>query len=97
MTVSMFIRHKVNDYARWKEHYLSAAPKQKKLGVIADSIHRDPDDPNMVIIYQQYKDESTAKAALAAMDTEEMREFVKSATGFIWPGDFEIWLGEDIE
>ena len=94
MTASMFARHKVNDFATWKKMYDEVVPLRKDGGVIADSVHRDPDDPNMVIAYHQFADASTAKAYAARLDSEEFRSMAKTVG--IHLDTLEVWIGEDV-
>ncbi len=96
MTVSMVARHKVNDFAQWKKAYdeVGTAIRQQG-GVIADSVHRALDDPNMVYVYHQFEDASTAKAYEARLDGDEFRALAKEIG--INLETLEVWLLEDVE
>ena len=62
MTVCGIARHAVNDYDTWQKSYDGSAEYIKGMGVIADSVHRDLDNPNMVTVYHQFADAATARA-----------------------------------
>ena len=68
---------------------------RKEGGVIADSVHRDPDDPNMIIIYNKYTDLSTAQESIAAMTSSEEWQSVLKKAG-VKPETLEMWVGEDV-
>jgi quinol monooxygenase YgiN len=95
MTVSMIAKHKVNDFATWKKGYDGTAQLRKDGGVIADSVHRALDDPNMVTVYHQFADENTAKAFGARLDSDEFRAMGKEMG--INLETVEVWLLEDVE
>lgn len=95
MTVSMFARHKVDDFATWKKLYDEVIPQARKEGgILADSVHRDPDDPNMAIAYHQFTDVNAAKAHAARLNGDEMRSMAETVG--IHMDTLEVWLGEDI-
>lgn len=95
MTASSFARHKVDDYATWKKVYDEVAPLRKEGGVIAESVHCDPGDPNTVMVYHQYTDLSTAQEFLAALNSNEELQSVLKKAG-VKPETLEVWIGEDI-
>ncbi len=88
---TMFVRHKVRDYGSWKRFYDEFASTRKESGVEAASVHRDPDDPNTVIVTHRFKDMS---AATAFAGSEALQTAMVSA-GVSGPP--EIWFGEDVE
>jgi len=94
MTASTFVRHQVHDFATWKKVYDEVAPLRKEGGVIADSVHRDPDDPNTAIVYHQFADLSTAQEFFAAMNGEELESVLKNAG--VKLDTLEYWVGEDV-
>ncbi|MFQ5435820.1 MAG: cyclase [Anaerolineae bacterium] len=95
MTASSFARHKVNDFASWKKVYDENIPLRKEdSDLIAESVHRDPDDPNTIIVYHQYADLSTAQKFLAAMNDEAFQTILAEAG--VQPETLEIWVGEDV-
>lgn len=51
MSVSMIAKHMVEDFARWKQTYgEQGVGIREQGGVIADHVHRDLDDPQMVTV-----------------------------------------------
>jgi quinol monooxygenase YgiN len=89
--VTMFARHKVNDYSSWKRVYDEVAPVRKEKGVVSASVHRDVNAPNTVTIAHQFKILNEAKAFA---DSEQLKAAMARA-GVNGPP--EIWFTEDIE
>ena len=94
MTASSFVRHKVNDFATWKKGYDEVAQLRKDGGVIAESVHRAPDDPNTVIVYHQYTDLSKAQGFVAAVSTGELQSVLKKLG--VKLETLEVWVGQDV-
>jgi hypothetical protein len=94
MTVSVFAQHKVDDFATWKELYDKGAQLRKESNVVADSVYRDPNDPNMFIVQLQFAEVSAAKAQAARLDSDEFRAFIKSMGIHI--ENLGIWIGEAV-
>ena len=89
--VTMFVRHKVNDYNNWKSIYDEFASARQESGVTGASVHRDTQDPNIITVTQQFND---VNAAMAFADSEELKSAMADA-GVAGPP--EIWFTEDIE
>ncbi len=47
---SMFIKHTVADYAKWKPAFDQHEAMRTANGFTGHSIHRDADDPNVIIV-----------------------------------------------
>jgi quinol monooxygenase YgiN len=88
---TLFVKHKVADYDRWKQGYDDFNDKRKGLGINAASVHRTPDDPDTIIITHRFKDTASAQAF---MNAEDLKSAMQEA-GVIGPP--EIWFGEDVE
>jgi quinol monooxygenase YgiN len=89
--ISMFVRHRVNDYDKWKRGYDSVATVRKEKGVTGASVYRDPNDPNLIIVLHEFKD---VDAAMAFANSEELKAaMVNAGVG----GEPEFWFGEEIE
>ncbi|MEJ2560391.1 MAG: antibiotic biosynthesis monooxygenase [Anaerolineae bacterium] len=88
---TMFVRHTVNDYGNWKRVYDQFASTRKEKGVTGASVHRDPKDPNTIIVTHQFKN---MNAATAFANSEDLKSTMADA-GVAGPP--EIWFGEDIE
>jgi quinol monooxygenase YgiN len=88
---TLFVRHSVDDYGKWKRGYDEFASVRKEGGVTGASVHRDANDPDFVIVTHQFKDVDAAKAFA---DSEEL----KSAMAELGvSGPPEIWFADDIE
>ncbi len=59
-----------------------------------ESVHRDPNDPNTVIVYHQFGDLSTTQEFVAAMNTEQFQSLLKNAG--VKVETIELWIGEDV-
>ncbi len=73
---TMFVRHKVADYAAWRRVYDGFAPTQKALGVQAEAVYRAVDDPNDVTVTHDF---ATLEAARAFAESPEMRAAMHDA------------------
>ena len=54
---TLFIRHRVKDYEAWKRVY--DAYDRKGDGCTRATVHRDPDDPNLVVVTETFPDIAT--------------------------------------
>jgi hypothetical protein len=48
MTVRIYIRHNVTDYAAWRKTYDAFDAKRRKMGVTGQAVYRSIDDENDV-------------------------------------------------
>ena len=88
---TMFVKHKVNDYERWKRVYDDFAAVRREKGVTGASVHRDAEDANTVIVTHQF---GNLGAATAFAESEELKNAMANA-GVAGPP--EIWFTEDVE
>lgn len=88
---SMFIRHRVADYARWKPAFDEHEPARRQATLTGHSLHRDADDPNVVVMAFRVNDLKRAKEFAVS---EELRSTMQRA-GVEGPPD--IWFAEDVE
>ncbi len=88
---SMFIKHRVADYAKWKPVFDEHEPLRIEHGTIGHSIHRDADDPNVIIIAFRVNDLNRAKEFAGS---DELRSAMERA-GVLGPP--EIWFADDVE
>lgn len=51
---TMFVRHEVSDYAKWRQIYDDFKPTQQRLGVTADAVYRAADNPNDVTVTHEF-------------------------------------------
>jgi quinol monooxygenase YgiN len=89
--VTMFAKHKVGDYGKWKRVYDEVQPIRKENGVTSASVYRDASDPSLVIITHQFKN---LDAATAFAHSDALKSAMANA-GVI--GAPEFWFGENIE
>ena len=95
MTVSMFTRSKVKDFATWKESFDGGAEFVKQKGVIASKVLCDLDDPNLVIVHHEFADADTAKAFVALVNSDLFRKGDPVKKGGVILETLEIWVGEE--
>ena len=88
---SLFVRITVADYARWKPVFDEHEAVRREYGFTGHSVHRDADDPSVVIIALRVTDISRAKEFVASEDLRSAME----RSGVLGPP--EIWFAEDIE
>ena len=86
---SVFIRHQVADYDKWKEGYDNAEHLRKSAGIVFASIHRDAKDENVVLVLHRFHNPQDADKFLGSVRP------VMTAAGIV--GEPEIWVGNDIE
>lgn len=87
--VTMILRHKVEDYTRWKRGYDEAEWLRKQHGITYASVHREASDPNDIIAVHQFKDMKAAEAFASDVPS------LMGGLGVI--GTPEIWFSEDVE
>ncbi len=88
---SMFIKHRVADYGKWKPAFDEHETARKEFGATAHSLHRDADDPNVVIVAFHVDDIARAKEFAASPD---LRAAMENAGV---QGQPEIWFADDVE
>ena len=91
MAATLFVRHKVNNYDHWKRGYDAFTPVRNQSSVTAASVHRDAQDPTVIIVTHQFTD---ADAMMKFANSDELKSAMANA-GVI--GIPEIWFGEDLE
>lgn len=94
MTASGIVRHEVKDFDTWKQMYDGSDEFIKSMGVIADSVHRDLDNPNMVTVYHQFADVATGKAFTVALKGDDFKAMAKRQG--IQLERMEIFLMQDV-
>ena len=86
---TMIVRHRVEDYTRWKRGYDEADWLRKQHGIKYASVHREESDPNDVIVVHQFKDMNGAKDFVSAVRP------IMEKIGVT--GSPVIWFSEDEE
>jgi quinol monooxygenase YgiN len=65
------VRHHVQDYDAWRRVYDEVAPMQRQGGVIEESVMRDKDDPNDVLVLHRFDTMSHAQQFFARDDLRD--------------------------
>ena len=89
--ITMFIKHKVNDYGAWKQVYDEFASLRNAMDVQGASVHRDPKDENQLTITHQFND---LAAASAYAGSEDLKSAMMKAGV---QGPPEIWFTVEVE
>lgn len=82
--VRMFARHQVADYDAWRKAY--DAFDQASLGVRANAVYQDVDDPNHVTVWHDFDDRASAES----FTTSETLKTVMVEAGVL--GAPNIWI-----
>jgi hypothetical protein len=86
ITAAIFVRHKVNDYAKWRKAYDGFESTRIKLGAKGHAVYRDVDDGNDVTAWHDF---DNLEAAKAFSSSNELKAAMKGA-GVI--GAPTIWI-----
>ncbi len=88
---TIYVRHRVADFAKWKPVFDEHEGMRRAAGFIAHSVQRDADDPNIVIVAARVRDLARAREFAAS---EDLRAAMARAGV---QGPPEIRFAEDIE
>jgi hypothetical protein len=88
---SMFIKHRVADYAKWKPVFDEHETMRRAGGVTAHSLHRANDDPNVIIMAFRVADLNKAKGFAGS---DELKAAMARAGV---QGPPEVWFADDVE
>lgn len=83
---TLFARHRVADYAAWKQVYDEVAGFQKAAGVTSHGVYQAEGDPNDVTIYHEF---ATVEAAKAFAGNPDLKAAMQRA-GVV--GAPDIWI-----
>ena len=72
----VLIRHKVNDFPKWKSAYDAHSGARQKAGLQEEHLLRNSEDPNEVILLFEAQDIQKAKEFAGSSD---LREAMKNA------------------
>jgi len=87
MSATAIVQHRVSDYAAWRKVYEEVADMQTKGGVIAKSVHRSKDDPNLVLVQHKF---ATMDAATAFFSNGDLKAAMQRA-GVQGPPRIELY------
>jgi hypothetical protein len=65
---TMFVRHQVADYGKWRKVYDNFGPTQQRLGVKAQAIYQAADNPNDITVTHDFAALETAQQFAASDD-----------------------------
>lgn len=85
---TIFLRHPVADYERWRPHYDGDQPRREAAGIAEVGVYRDASDPNVILIVWSADDLSGFEAM---MKSEALREKMQAAGVQSAP---EVWIAE---
>lgn len=88
---SMFIKHRVGDYATWKQAFDEHESARRGATITAHGLHRDHDDPNVVIVAFRATD---MKRAQEFAQSDDLRTAMQQAGV---QGPPEIWFADEVE
>lgn len=83
---TLFVRHQVADYAKWRQVYDNFVPSQQRLGVKAQAVYRAAADPNDVTITHEF---AALEAAQQFAASDDLRNAMHDA-GIV--GEPTIWF-----
>jgi hypothetical protein len=71
MASYVLVRHKVRDYASWKQGYDAHLPVRQQAGLAERHVLRSVDDPEQVVILFEAKDLDAARAFASSQDLRD--------------------------
>jgi hypothetical protein len=73
---TLFVRHQVADYSKWRQVYDGIAPTQQAMGVQDQAVYRAIDNPNDITVRHEF---ATLQAAQAWAGSPELRSAMHDA------------------
>ena len=73
---TLFVRHQVADYSKWRQVYDGIAPIQKAMGVQDQAVFQAIDNPNDVTVRHEF---ATLETAQAFATSPELRSAMHDA------------------
>ena len=74
--IRMFVRHQVDDFAPWKEHYDGFDAKRQEYGVRDHAVFAGAEDVNDVTVWHDFDDIASAQAFV---NSDELRSAMAAA------------------
>ena len=62
---TLFVRHDVSDFEKWKQAYDAFDGERQKMGVTDHGVFRDRDNPNNVTVYHDFETMQAAEDFVA--------------------------------
>ena len=95
MTATLFTRNETTDFTGWKELWDESADFVADHGALSSSLHRDVDNPNIIVVVHQFENADPARAFAAMFDSDGFVEGPVKIGGVL-PESVEVWICEDI-
>ena len=73
---TLFVRHNVDDFSRWKKAYDEFDAERRSMGVTGDGVYQAVGDTNDVTVNHEF---ASAEAAKAFADSARLNEVMQSA------------------
>jgi hypothetical protein len=86
--IRMFVRHDVEDYAKWRRAHDDFNDERNGMGVQGDAVYRSVDNENDITAYHDFDDVEAARAFAAS---SRLREVMEGAGVTSAP---QIWFAE---
>ena len=83
---TLFVRHRVADYGKWRKAYDDFDTERRGMGVTSHGVYKLDGDAEDVTVYHEFKSVDAAKAFVAS---PRLREVMRSAGV---QGTPEIWI-----
>ena len=71
---TLFVRHKVKDFGKWKAAFDAFDAERKTMGVTAHGVYRAEENPNEVTLYHEFSSMDAAKAFVGSARLKEVME-----------------------
>jgi quinol monooxygenase YgiN len=84
--VRIFVRHRVADYAAWREVYDGIDQQRREFGVMDHAVYQALDDPNDVTVWHDF---ASRDAAESFATSPQLREAMQRAGV---QGEPDIWF-----
>jgi hypothetical protein len=74
--VTLFVKHDVEDFGKWKQAYDAFNVERESMGVIGHGVYQAESNPNNVTIYHDF---DSMEAAKSFMGSDRLREVMMEA------------------
>ena len=89
--IRLFIRHEVQDFAKWLEKYAPNTKYREDHGVVHDAVYGQVDNPCDVTVIHDFATSEAARTMVEDLRAQKIFE----AAGVV--GEPQIWIAELIE
>ena len=90
---TVLVRHKVNDYAKWKAVYDEVKPMAKSKGAKRQRLLKNSAEPNELVVLTEFGDMGSAKQFA---QSEELKQAMQRAGVAEAPSIFFLEEAEDV-